>query len=240
MISINKAIFLDRDGTINIDKDYIYKVSDFEFIDQAPEALKLLQDGGFQLIIITNQSGIARGYYTEEDYEKLNDWLLKTLTEQYGVNITASYFCPHHPEAVVEKYRKNCNCRKPKLGLFERAIAEHDIDLSSSYAIGDKLRDLAICERQAEIRLSDTHSGLTGLTGVAEAVDEVENRRAGQKRQNCQGFLIGSKESEEVIRSVKAGERQNIQYVPDLHTAAHRKNEVGFFFGKYYRIDCNG
>ena len=209
MISIkNKAVFLDRDGTINIDKDYIYKVSDFEFIPGAVEALKLLQDAGYLLIIITNQSGIARGYYTEEDYEKLNDWMIKTLAEQYGVFITASYFCPHHPEAVVPAYRINCSCRKPGTALFEQAIREHDIDLSSSYAIGDKLRDLAICnsfnscERQAEIRLSGIHSGQNGKSQKA-----------------CKGFLIGSKEPEELMRSVKAGERENIQYVPDLYTA---------------------
>lgn len=203
----NKAVFLDRDGTINIDKDYIYKVQDFEFISRAPEALKILQDAGFLLIIITNQSGIARGYYTEDDYKVLNDWLLSTLKDDYGVHITASYYCPHLPmdssDVKVEKYRLDCNCRKPKLGLYERAIQDFNIDLSSSFAIGDKLRDLAICERQEGISvptLSDIHS-----------ID---------KQHGCQGYLVGTKESEEVISSVKAGEYRNIRYAENLYEAA--------------------
>ena len=192
-MSGNKAIFLDRDGTINIDKDYLYHIQDFTFIPKAPETMKLLQDAGYKLIIITNQSGIARGYYTEEDYKLLNDWLLSTLKDQYDVHITASYYCPHHPEAVVSAYRVDCNCRKPKLGLFERAIKDFDIDLSRSYAIGDKLRDLAICGRQ-------------------ESLSGINN--------GCKGFLVGNKESDDVINRVKAGEIENIRYAKSLYEAA--------------------
>ncbi len=142
---MSKAVFLDRDGTINIDKNYIYKMEDFEFIPGAVEALRLLQKEGYKLIIITNQSGIARGYYTEEQYETLNQWMLREL-EAAGVYIDGVYYCPHHPGAKVKEYRKECNCRKPGLGLFEDAIREHNIDLSLSYAVGDKLRDVAICQ----------------------------------------------------------------------------------------------
>ncbi len=142
---MSKAVFLDRDGTINIDKNYIYKMEDFEFIPGAVEALRLLQKEGYKLIIITNQSGIARGYYTEEQYETLNQWMLREL-EVAGVFIDGVYYCPHHPGAKVKEYRKECNCRKPGLGLFEDAIREHNIDLSLSYAVGDKLRDVAICQ----------------------------------------------------------------------------------------------
>ena len=206
-MSRNKAIFLDRDGTINVDRAYVYKISDFEFIPGAVEVLKLLQDNGFQLIIITNQSGIARGYYTENDYKILNDWMINELRTVYGVNITASYFCPHHPNAVVPEYRLECNCRKPKLGLFERAIKEFDIRLEESFAIGDKLRDLEICERHAGIETSS-------LTEVAHSIDKEQN--------GCRGFLVGNKESEEVIRSVKAGEMENIRYCESLYEAAKR------------------
>lgn len=139
-----KAVFLDRDGTINIEKDYLYRITDFEFLPGVIDALKLLQSAGYLLIIITNQSGIARGYYKEEDYEKLNEWMLGELKSK-GVTIDAVYYCPHHPEAKIEKYRTNCNCRKPGLGLFEQAIKDFNIDLSKSYAIGDKIRDCAIC-----------------------------------------------------------------------------------------------
>ncbi len=196
-MSGNKAIFLDRDGTINIDKDYLYRIQDFKFIPKAPEAMKLLQDAGYKLFIITNQSGIARGYYTEDDYKVLNDWIIKTLAEDYSVHISASYYCPHLPTSytgsIVEKYRIDCNCRKPKLGLFVEAITEHIIDLSRSYAIGDKLRDLAICERHENF--SDIRSG-------------------------CKGFLVGSKESDDVINRVKAGEIENIRYAESLYEAA--------------------
>lgn len=106
--------------------------------------MKLLQDAGFLLIVITNQSGIARGYYTEEDFQKLNDWMLDKLKEN-GINITNVYYCPHLPDAAIEKYRIDCNCRKPKTGMFMQAVNDYHINLSKSYVLGDKLRDCAIC-----------------------------------------------------------------------------------------------
>lgn len=141
---MNKAIFLDRDGTINVEKSYLYKIEDFEFLPGVVEALRKFQEAGYLLIIITNQSGIGRGYYTEKDFEKLNDWMVSTLKEK-GVTINDVYFCPHLPDAKNNKYRKDCECRKPKLGMFNQAIKEHDLDLSKCYTIGDKIRDCAIC-----------------------------------------------------------------------------------------------
>ena len=145
---MNKAIFLDRDGTINVEKHYLYKKEDFEFLPGVINALKKLQQAGYKLIIITNQSGIARGYYSEKDFHILNDWMLTQLKQQ-GVIIAQVYYCPHLPNADVEAYRKDCYCRKPKLGLFQRAINDYHIQLSKSYAIGDKIRDCAICENTA-------------------------------------------------------------------------------------------
>ena len=142
---MNKAVFLDRDGTINVEKNYLYRIEDFEFLPGVIEALKSFQRAGYLLIIITNQSGIARGYYTENDFQKLNNWMIDTLKKQ-GVFITDVYFCPHLPDAQKEKYRKECRCRKPRLGMYEQAIIDHSISLSESYAIGDKIRDCAICE----------------------------------------------------------------------------------------------
>ncbi len=147
---MNKAIFLDRDGTINVEKYYLYKIEDFEFLPGVVEALKKLQDAGYLLIIITNQSGIGRGYYTENDFKKLNDWMVLTLKEQ-GVTISAVYYCPHLSDANILKYRVDCECRKPKLGMYQQAIKDFDVDLSRSFAIGDKIRDCAICE-QTECR----------------------------------------------------------------------------------------
>ena len=141
---MNKAVFLDRDGTINVDKGYLYRISDFEFLPGAVDALRMLQNAGYLLIIITNQSGIARGYYTEEDFMILNDWMKNELMK-HGVKISGVYYCPHLPDAEVERYRKVCSCRKPETGLFERAVHDFDIDLSKSYAVGDKERDCSIC-----------------------------------------------------------------------------------------------
>lgn len=140
----NKAVFLDRDGTINKDSGYVYKIEDFEFLPGVVEALRILQENGYLLIVITNQSGIARGYYTEADFHKLNSYMLDQLAQE-GIAITDVLYCPHLPNADVQCYRKNCNCRKPKTGLFEQAVEKWNIDLTQSYAVGDKERDLAIC-----------------------------------------------------------------------------------------------
>lgn len=141
---INKAVFLDRDGTINEDRHYLYRIEDFVFLPGIVEALRLLQEVGFLLIVVTNQSGIGRGYYTEADFQKLNAWMLEELKRQ-GVTLTATYYCPHLPDAKISRYRKDCDCRKPRTGLFMQAVQELRIDLARSYAIGDKLRDCAIC-----------------------------------------------------------------------------------------------
>ena len=142
----HKAVFLDRDGTINIDKNYLYKIEDFEFLPGAIEGLKILANLGYKLIIITNQSGIARGYYSEDDYKKLESWMNNRLFRE-GVEITASYHCPHHTLGIVPQYRCECNCRKPKLGLFEKAVYEHGIKIDESIAIGDKERDIEIARK---------------------------------------------------------------------------------------------
>ena len=137
---MNKAIFLDRDGTINVDYGYIHKIKDFKYLDGSIEGLKILNDLGYLLIIVTNQSGIGRGYYSLADYNKLNKYILKNLKE-HGINITKVYMCPHVDE-------DNCECRKPKLALFYQAIKEYDIDIDNSYVIGDKERDLALSKKE--------------------------------------------------------------------------------------------
>lgn len=165
---MNKAIFLDRDGTINVEKHYLYKIEDFEFLPGVVAALQELQRVGFLLIVITNQSGIARGYYTEDDFQKLNDWMVSTLKEQ-GVTIADVYYCPHLPDAQVEAYRKNCTCRKPMLGMFEQAVLDYNIDLCQSYAIGDKIRDCAICE------ITACRGFLIGVNESDDIITEVKN-----------------------------------------------------------------
>lgn len=165
---MSKAVFLDRDGTINVEKSYLFKIEDFEFVPGVINGLKMLQDAGFLLIIITNQSGIARGYYTEDDFLILNNWMLNTLNK-YDIHITNTYYCPHHPNAKVEKFRINCDCRKPKLALFQRAIRDFNLNLSQSYAIGDKIRDCAICES------SDCKGVLIGENEKSNIIRGVKN-----------------------------------------------------------------
>ncbi len=136
---MNKAILLDRDGTINEDYGYVFEIEKFKFIEGVIEGLKILRDLGYKLIVITNQSGIARGYYTEEDAIKIFNYMKDKLLKE-NIVIEKVYYCPHIGD--------NCNCRKPKLELFYKAQREFDIDFNKSYAIGDKLRDLAICEKE--------------------------------------------------------------------------------------------
>ena len=164
----NKAVFLDRDGTINVDKNYLYRIEDFEFLPGAVEGLRLLQSSGFLLIIITNQSGIARGYFTEDDYLRLTDWMLDRLKDD-GVKISGVYYCPHLPDAEISGYMKVCNCRKPETGLFEQAVRDFDIDLTMSYAIGDKPRDCAICDK------TDCKGFLIGRTSSNPKVKQVSS-----------------------------------------------------------------
>lgn len=170
---MNKAIFLDRDGTINVEKHYLYKKEDFEFLPGVVDALKQLQQAGYILIIITNQSGIARGYYTELDFQMLNEWMVYTLKEQ-GVDIAQVYFCPHLPDAEVEEYRKDCQCRKPKLGMYQQAIKDYKIQIELSYAIGDKIRDCAICESTL------CRGFLVGVNEKPEIINKVKD--GGYKR----------------------------------------------------------
>lgn len=140
-----RAVFLDRDGTINEDKGYLYRIEDFVYLDGVLDALKLFHKMGFLIVIITNQSGIARGYYTEKDMEKLHKWMVEDLAEK-GAPVAGLYYCPHYPESKIEKYKKTCQCRKPGTALFKRAAEELQIEMEKSYAIGDKIRDLKICQ----------------------------------------------------------------------------------------------
>ena len=139
---MNKAIFLDRDGTLNPDPGFISKPEDFNLFDGVTEALKRLKDAGFLLILITNQSGISRGLITEEQLEAVHD-KLKRLLKEAGAELDGIYYCPHHPEHPY-KGISICDCRKPAPGLILRAIAEHDIDPSKSYMIGDRKSDIKI------------------------------------------------------------------------------------------------
>ncbi len=133
---MKKAVFLDRDGVINYDSGFVHKIPDFKFIPRVSEALKQLQSAEYLLMIITNQSGIGRGYYTEQDFFNINDYMLKTLSDK-GIQISKVYYCPHTPET-------NCECRKPKTKFLDDAVKEFDLEIEKSWVIGDKISDFQI------------------------------------------------------------------------------------------------
>jgi len=139
-IKMKKAIFLDRDGTINVEKDYIYKSEDLVFEEGTIDALKTFKNLGYILIVVSNQSGIARGYFTEEDLNIFNNNMNEILKKN-GVEITEFYCCPHHPDGIGE-YKKVCECRKPNNKMIEDAIKKYNIDREKSYMIGDKTSDI--------------------------------------------------------------------------------------------------
>lgn len=138
---MHKALFLDRDGVINIEKNYVYKIEDFEFIDGIFELTKSFQDKGYLIIVITNQAGIGRGYYTEEDFHILNDWMIDQF-KQKGITINDVYFCPFHPTHGIGEYKRDSFDRKPNPGMILTAKNQYDINLSESILIGDKDSDI--------------------------------------------------------------------------------------------------
>src|SRR5665647_2104214 len=131
---MNCAVFMDRDGTINIEKEYLYQAADFEFIQGAPEAIRLLNQAGIMVVVVTNQSGIARGYYTEEDVENLHRHIATELGGS-GAHVDAWLYCPHHPSGRGS-YALPCRCRKPLPGMLRDAARRYDIDLDDSTMIG--------------------------------------------------------------------------------------------------------
>ena len=144
------AVFFDRDGTLNVDKDYLCKTEDFEWLEDAPQAIRWANERGFLVIVVTNQSGVARGYFAEDDVKRLHDWMNEDL-KRFGAHIDAFYYCPHLPSGSVAAYAVDCDCRKPKPGLVARACADFNIDKGASLLVGDKPRDVE-CAEAAGVR----------------------------------------------------------------------------------------
>ena len=129
-----KTIFLDRDGVVNKEVRYLYKLSDFEFIDGIFDTCLYFQKLGYEIVIVTNQSGITRGYYNENDYQKLTEWMLGQFNDN-GINILDTFYCPHGPESL-------CECRKPKPGMLIEAKHKYNISMKDSWMIGDSESDI--------------------------------------------------------------------------------------------------
>ncbi|WP_267323569.1 D-glycero-beta-D-manno-heptose 1,7-bisphosphate 7-phosphatase [Mycolicibacterium mucogenicum] len=137
-----RAVFLDRDGVLNVDRGFVAKPDDFEWVRGAREAVRFLNGAGYLVVVVTNQSGIGRGFHAESDFRSLHNWIDGQL-ENCGAYIDAVYFCPHLPDAPLAEYRVTCECRKPRPGMLQQAIREWDIDPAQSFLIGDRDRDCA-------------------------------------------------------------------------------------------------
>lgn len=156
-----KALFLDRDGVVNVEKNYLYKIDDFELMEGILDVCRFYENQGYIIIIVTNQSGISRGYYTENDFKHLSEWMIDYF-KSLGVTITHIYHCPHH-----ENIDGICACRKPEPGMFLEAQKDFDIDMKNSVMIGDNERDI-----QAAVRAGIT----TNILLSAEAVESNANK----------------------------------------------------------------
>ncbi len=143
---MERAVFLDRDGTIIEDVGYPHERSKIKFLPGVSKAIKLLNENGFKVIVITNQAGVARGYFTEETVREINRYVQESLAKQ-GAFIDMIYYCPHHIEGIIEEYSKECYCRKPNPGMIEQAVLEFGIDLKNSFVIGDKISDIEAGQR---------------------------------------------------------------------------------------------
>lgn len=143
---MHKAVFLDRDGTINVEKNYVHEKEDFEFIPGSIEAIGLLNSAGYKVFVITNQAGVARGYFHEKDVILLHKWMNSEL-KKHDAFIDEFLFCPHHETSGVGEYRCACGCRKPKPGMILDLIERYSIEPGSSYTIGDKESDLLAGKR---------------------------------------------------------------------------------------------
>ena len=165
---MQKALFLDRDGVINIDRGYVHKTADFEFVPGVFESLRRAQSHGYQLIVVTNQSGIARGLYTEEDFQVLNQWMLKRFEDE-GVSIARVYHCPFHVDGIVPELAIASNMRKPEPGMLIKAQEEFHLHMADSIMVGDRESDIE-AGRRASVGTTVRVSADCTVQSAADAV----------------------------------------------------------------------
>lgn len=187
----NKALFLDRDGVVNVDKDYVFRIEDFEFIDGIFDLCRSAVERGYLIVVITNQSGIGRGYYGEEDFHALTDWMKRRFEEQ-GAPIAAVYYCPDHPEHGQGRYRVDSFDRKPNPGMILRAVQDLDLDLSASIMVGDRASDMKAADTAGigrKVLFSPAGGGdiiSSGADEIITRLDEVFGQAIGHKARHSQ------------------------------------------------------
>ncbi|HIJ78188.1 MAG: HAD-IIIA family hydrolase [Desulfobulbaceae bacterium] len=169
------AVFLDRDGTINEQMGYINHITRFVMLPRAAAGIRLLNEQSIPVVVVTNQSGLARGYFPESLVGEVHAKMNKELAAA-GAHVDGIYFCPHHPEAKEERFRLACDCRKPKIGLFTEAARELDLDLAGSYVVGDRWSDLkaaAACKAKGLLVLSGYGRGDREYIGPHQQIQPV-------------------------------------------------------------------
>jgi D-glycero-D-manno-heptose 1,7-bisphosphate phosphatase len=160
-----KAVFFDRDGTLNVDIHYLHRPEDFIWTPEAQEAIHYVKQQGYLAIVVTNQSGVARGYYPEEDVCRLHDWMNDELAA-IGAHLDALYYCPHHPAGVLPQYTKVCSCRKPSPKMVDDACQRYHIDKARSYFVGDADTDMQCA----------ANAGVTGIRYTGGSLLETVRR----------------------------------------------------------------
>ncbi len=193
---MNKAVFLDRDGTVNEEVGYLTDLEKLRLIPGAGAAIRRMNDAGFKVVLVTNQSGVARGYFPEERVHEAHARLGRMLNAE-GARVDAVYYCPHHPKAGTSHYTMECDCRKPKTGLVDRAVKDLDIDIRHSYMVGDKWSDVELGQRAGlsvvlvesgfahddpgNIRPAQVRDPDFIARSLSEAADWIMNREANAK-----------------------------------------------------------
>ena len=172
-----KTIFLDRDGVINKEVNYLHKIEDFEFIDEVFETCFYLKNLGFEIIVVTNQSGISRGYYSENDFHVINNWMISQFKEN-NINILDVFFCPHSNES-------NCECRKPKPGMLLSAKNKHNINMRESWMIGDSERDITAAS----------------LAGIKNTILDRSGHKIDEKNSQAKFYLNSIQEIRNLVKS---------------------------------------
>ena len=167
------ALFLDRDGIINVDRGYVWRIDDVEFVDGIFDLAAAAHRLGYLVVVVTNQAGIGRGFYSETDFHSLMDWI-RAEFERRGAAIDAVYFCPYHPEHGIGDYRRDSDCRKPAPGMFFRAARELGIDLRRSMMVGDKPSD-AEAARTAGVGTRLSLGSAATVPDLAVSIDRLED-----------------------------------------------------------------